>query len=73
MHALPGPADIHTDDEGTGLVLIDTDSRRRQDARYIPFFLVSESAWRKKESTYGAGRLLRENLEHSLFPIYPRR
>jgi len=33
MKALPGLADINTNDNGTGLVLIHTDSSARQEAR----------------------------------------
>ena len=39
MKTLLGTADIHTDAEGTGLVLIHTDSRGRNDSRYIVCFL----------------------------------
>jgi hypothetical protein len=38
MKTLPGPADIHTDDEGTRLTVIHVDSRAREDAGYIFFF-----------------------------------
>lgn len=37
MTALLGPADIHTDDDGTRLVVIHTDSRGSTDSRYIFF------------------------------------
>jgi len=39
MKTLLGTADIHTDDDGTMLVLIHTDSRGRNDSRYIVCFL----------------------------------
>ena len=38
VKALLGPADIHTDDEGTRLVEIHVDSRGRKDSRCIFFF-----------------------------------
>jgi len=41
MKPLRGPADIHTDDEGTGLVLIHTDSQGREDSRYHFFFTMA--------------------------------
>ena len=55
MKALLGPADIHTDDDGTGLTVIHIDSRAKQDARYIDFFLVSESERREEAGTQAAG------------------
>lgn len=45
MTALLGAADIHPDDDGTGLVVIHTDSRGRQDARdRCLFALVTQAA-----------------------------
>ena len=55
MKPLRGPAGIHTDDEGTGLVLIHTDSSARQDARDIFFSLVSESERREDRGMQGTG------------------
>lgn len=57
---LRGPADIHTDDEGTGLVLIHTDSRARKESWYM-FPLL---AWgitavllpRRREGRYSSSR-----------------
>jgi hypothetical protein len=43
MKTLLGTTDIHTDDDGTRLVLIHTDSSARQDARYIFFFPVFDT------------------------------
>lgn len=40
MKPLLGPADIHTDDDGTKLALIHTDSRARKDSRHIFLFPV---------------------------------
>jgi hypothetical protein len=40
MEALLRPADIHTDDNGTGLAVSHTDSRGRKDSPYI-FFIQS--------------------------------
>jgi hypothetical protein len=40
MKAFPGTADIHTDDSGTKLALIHTDSRAGQDVRHIFLFPV---------------------------------
>jgi hypothetical protein len=54
MKALLKPADIHTDDEGTGLALIHADSRGRKDYPYNFFFLLPESE-RREGDTQGAG------------------
>mgnify|MGYP001430210544 CR=1 FL=1 len=47
MKALLEPADINTDDDGTRLALIHTDSSARQDFRYI-FFLLNPMAFRSR-------------------------
>jgi hypothetical protein len=44
MKALPGTTDINTSDDGTGLVMIHTDSSARQDARYRCLFSLIKPA-----------------------------
>lgn len=44
MKALRGPADIHTDDDGTELELIHTDSRARETARGRCLFSIVKHA-----------------------------
>jgi hypothetical protein len=41
MEALLRPADIHTDDNGTGLAVSHTDSQGREDSRYHFFFTMA--------------------------------
>lgn len=41
MKALLRTTDIHADHDGTGLMLIHTDSRARRDARYTFFILYT--------------------------------
>lgn len=41
MKTLREPADINSDDDGTRLVVIHTDSRGRTNSRYIFFFTMA--------------------------------
>ncbi len=43
MKAIPGTADINSDDDGTRLVLLHTDSRVRKDSRHIFIFPVFDT------------------------------